>query len=158
MLTHQLRGRASVWSLALAIAALTWGAPLSSFLPAGLRLSAPAHAAECSVDIGGLTKKRQSIIDGLNKLQKTSPRGQLDPASSCPRLRDLAASEKELLDYLQKNKDWCMVPDEAIMNLTKSLERSRTIAGKACAFAAQEKKNQAAGDLGGGQKLPAGPL
>ncbi len=51
-----------------------------------------------------------------------------------------------------------MVPDEAITNLGKSRDRSKAIAGKACAVAEQIKKNQEAGGLGGGQKLPAGPL
>jgi hypothetical protein len=127
-------------------------------LPFFLALVSPAVAAECSDDIGNLTKKRQSIIDELNKLAKSSPKGQLDPALSCPKLRNLAAAEQELLAYLQKNKDWCMVPDEAITNLTMSHERSTMIAGKACNVAEQMKKNQEAGGLGAAQKLPSGPL
>lgn len=127
-------------------------------LPFFLGLVSPAVAAECSDDIGNLTKKRQSIIDALNKLAKSSPKGQLDPALSCPKLRNLAAAEQELLTYLQKNKDWCMVPDEAITNLTTSHERSAMIAGKACNVAEQMKKNQEAGGLGAAQKLPSGPL
>lgn len=118
----------------------------------------PAKAAECSDDIGNLTKKRQSIIDQLNRLAKSSPKGQLDPALSCPKLRNLAAAEQELLAYLIKNKDWCMVPDEAITNLTMSHDRSKTVAARACLIAEQMKKNQETGDLGGGQKLPTGPL
>ncbi len=127
-------------------------------LPFCLELVSPAFAAECSEDIGNLTKKRQSVIDGLNKLAKTSPNGQLDPAVSCPRLRTLAAAEEELLAYLQKNKDWCMVPDEAISNLTMSLNRSKSVATRACNIAEQMKKNEEAGGLGSAQKLPAGPL
>lgn len=140
--------------------ALAMGCILSALiaLPFCLELVSPALAAECSEDIGNLTKKRQSIIDGLNKLAKTSPTGQLDPAVSCPRLRILAAAEEELLTYLQKNKDWCMVPDEAISNLTMSLNRSRSVATRACNIAEQMKKNEEAGGLGSAQKLPAGPL
>lgn len=142
----------------LGLLGLTWAAPLTSFSPLGL--SRPALAAECSEDIGNLTKKRMDIIQALNKLAKSSAKGQLDPALSCPKLRALAESEKMLLAYLNKNKDWCMVPDEAIMNLQKSHEHSSAIAAKACAFAAQEKKAQEAGadSALGGQKLPAGPL
>jgi hypothetical protein len=145
-------------AVALGISALAWAAPLASFLPMGL--SRPALAAECSVDIGKLTAKRMDIIQSLNKLAHSSAKGQLDPAISCPKLRELAASENALLDYLNKNKDWCMVPDEAIMNLQKSHEHSAAIAAKACAFALQEKKAQEAGADSslGGQKLPAGPL
>lgn len=140
--------------------ALAMGCALSALiaLPFCFELVSPAVAAECSQDIGNLTKKRQSIIDELNKLAKSSPKGQLDPAASCPKLRILAAAEQELLAYLQKNKDWCMVPDEAISNLTMSFNRSKMVAGKACNIAEQIKKNQEAGGLGGAQKLPTGPL
>jgi hypothetical protein len=141
--------------------ALAMGCALSALiaLPFCLELISPAIAAECSDDIGNLTKKRQAIIDDLNRLAKTSVKGQLDPALSCPRLRQLAASEQELLAYLQKNKDWCMVPDEAITNLSMSFSRSKMVAGKACNIAEQIKKNQeAGGGLDGAQKLPSGPL
>ncbi|MGH6818280.1 MAG: hypothetical protein ACREC1_05855 [Methylovirgula sp.] len=137
------------------LSALAMGGALFAFaLPCCLAPFSPALAAECSVDIGNLAKKRQSIIDQLNKLAKSSPRGQLDPAVSCPKLRELAGAETALLAYLQKNKDWCMVPDEAISNLAMSLNRSRMVAGRACTIAEQMKKNEEAG----AQKLPSGPL
>jgi hypothetical protein len=140
--------------------ALAMGCALSALIapPFCLELVSPALAAECSQDIGNLTKKRQSVIDELNRLAKTSANGQLDPAVSCPKLRDLAAAEQVLLSYLQKNKDWCMVPDEAISNLTMSLGRSKMVAGRACNIAEQIKKNEEAGGLGTAQKLPSGPL
>ncbi len=145
------RPRFSALAMACALSALI-------ALPFCLELVSPALAAECSEDIGNLTKKRQLVIDELNRLAKTSPKGQLDPAVSCPKLRILAAAEQELLAYLQKNKDWCMVPDEAITNLTMSFNRSKMVAGRACNIAEQIKKNQEAGGLGGTQKLPSGPL
>jgi hypothetical protein len=158
MLRQLLPTRGAALAAGFAISALTLGAPLTSSLPVGL--SRPAQAAECSEDIGNLSRRRMDIIQGLNKLAKSSTRGQLDPALSCPKLRELAASEKALLDYLKKNKDWCMVPDEAVMGLDKSYQHSTQIAAKACAFAAQEKKAQQAGSDSalGGQKLPTGPL
>lgn len=127
-------------------------------LPIGVALLSPARAAECSEDIGNLTKRRQAVIDELNRLAKSSPHHQLDPSVSCPKLRDLAAAEGALLAYLNKNKDWCMVPDEAISNLSMSLNRSKSVASRACMIAAQLKKNQEAGALGGAEKLPSGPL
>ncbi|HKH81292.1 MAG TPA: hypothetical protein VKA03_06750 [Methylovirgula sp.] len=145
------RPRLSTLAMACAFSALP-------ALPFFLGLALPAVAAECSDDIGNMTKKRQSIIDDLNRLAKSSPKGQLDPAVSCPKLRNLAAAEQELLAYLQKNKDWCMVPDEAITNLTMSHDRSKSVAARACAVAEQMKKNEEAGGLGGAQKLPTGPL
>src|ERR1700730_18799583 len=76
-----------------------------------------AYATDCIQDIGALTKKRQGIIDQLNQLAQGGKK-QLDPIASCPKLRALVAAERELVAYLAKNKDWCVVPDEALPNLT----------------------------------------
>jgi hypothetical protein len=117
----------------------------------------PAVAAECNQDIGVLMKKRQGIIDQLNKLAKASPKGQLDPVASCPKLRILATAEQELAAYLTKNKDWCMVPDSAVTNIQASSKHTKAIAAKACQVAEQIKKGQAA-NAAAAPKLPTGPL
>jgi hypothetical protein len=118
-----------------------------------------AFAEDCSTEIGTLSKRRQAIIDDLNRLAKTSPKGQLDPTASCPKLRTLAAAEQQLLAYLTKNKEWCMVPDDAVANFMAASEKSKTIAAKACAVAEQIKKGlQAGGAAAQGPKLPTGPL
>ncbi len=140
------------------LSALAAGCALLAFAaPFCLAPFSAAFAAECTVDIGNLSQKRQLIIEQLNKLAKSSPNHQLDPAVSCPKLRELAGAETALLVYLQKNKDWCMVPDEAISNITMSLNRSKMIASRACAIAEQIKKNEEAGGATA-QKLPTGPL
>jgi hypothetical protein len=113
--------------------------------------------ADCGSEIGALSKKRQDLIDDLNKVAKSSPKGQLDPTTSCPKLRALAAAEQALFAYLQKNKEWCTIPDETVTNFGVTLERSKSVAAKACAFAEQMKKGLAAG-ASQAQKLPAGPL
>jgi hypothetical protein len=156
MLSQLPPARGVAVAVGLALLALSYGAPFATFVG----LTRPAHAAECSEDIGNLSKRRMDIIQSLNKIAHSSAKGQLDPALSCPKLRQLAVAEKAMLDYLAKNKEWCMVPDEAIQNLDKSYKHSTEIAGKACAFAAQEKKAQQAGSDSalGGQKLPSGPL
>lgn len=122
----------------------------------GLASASPAKASECNQDIGALSQKRQGVIEQLNNLAKHSPKGQLDPIASCPKLRALAAIEQKLSAYLTKNKDWCMVPDAAITNITASAKRTRTVAGQACKVAEQIKKGQQAVDTG--PKLPTGPL
>jgi len=120
-----------------------------------------AYATDCNQDIGALTKKRQAILDQLNKLAQGGKK-QLDPVASCPKLRALVAVERELLAYLTKNKDWCAVPDEAFQNVTSSTGKSGKVANQACAVAAKMKKaqeQQASGALNAPQpKLPAGPL
>lgn len=117
---------------------------------------APTFAADCNADIGKLMKKRQDIIDKLNKLVAAAPKHQLDPTTSCGPLRELAAAERDLVSYLTKNKEWCQVPENAVTNIENSSKRTTTIAGNACKVAEQIKKNQDA--LGTGPVLPHGPL
>ena len=131
-------------------------AGLTAFVLCGA-LGEQAFAAECSVDLGNLSKKRQAIIDDLNKVAKASPKAQLDPTVSCPKLQSLSAVEQELLAYMNKNKDWCMIPDEVVANFMQASGRSKVIASKACAVAEQIKKGIAAGNQNG-PKLPTGPL
>ena len=120
-----------------------------------------AYATDCNQDIGALTKKRQGVIDELNKLAQGGKK-QLDPVASCPKLRALVAVERELLAYLTKNKDWCAVPDEAFQSISASTGKSGKVANQACTVAAKMKKaqeQQASGALNVPQpKLPAGPL
>jgi hypothetical protein len=120
-----------------------------------------AYATDCNQDIGALTKKRQGVIDELNKLAQGGKK-QLDPIASCPKLRALVAVEHELLAYLTKNKDWCAVPDEAFQSISASTGKSGKVANQACTVAAKMKKaqeQQASGALNVPQpKLPAGPL
>ena len=120
-----------------------------------------AYATDCNQDIGALTKKRQEILDQLNKLAQGGKK-QLDPVAACPKLRALVAVEQELLAYLTKNKDWCAVPDEAFQNISASTGKSGKVANQACTVAAKMKKaqeQQASGALNVPQpKLPAGPL
>ncbi len=130
----------------LAVAALSYG----------LIAASPSFAGECNADIGNLMKKRQGLIDDLNKQAKASPKGQLDPTTACGKLRGLAASERELLAYLTKNKDWCMVPDAAITGLETGSKHTTAMAANACKVAEQIKKGQES--VGTGPKLPAGPL
>jgi hypothetical protein len=120
-----------------------------------------AYATDCNQDIGALTKKRQDVLDQLNKLAQGGKK-QLDPVAACPKLRALVAVEHELLAYLTKNKDWCAVPDEAFQNISASTGKSGKVANQACTVAAKMKKaqeQQASGALNVPQpKLPAGPL
>lgn len=120
-----------------------------------------AYATDCNQDIGTLTKKRQAILDQLNKLAQGGKK-QLEPVAACPKLRALVAVEHELVAYLTKNKDWCAVPDEAFQNISASTSKSGKVANQACTVAAKMKKaqeQQASGALNVPQpKLPAGPL
>ncbi len=118
--------------------------------------AAPSVAADCNADVGKMMAKRQDIIAKLNKLVASMPKHQLDPTTSCGPLRELAATEKQLAVYLNKNKDWCQVPDSAVTSITESSKHTAIIADNACRVAEQIKKNQDA--IGTGPVLPHGPL
>ena len=138
------------------------GAVLSTLVFSGWASVGVAFATDCNSDVAGLTAKRQVSVDKLNELAKAS-KGKLDPVASCPVLRNLVKSEGDLLKYLEANKNWCNVPDEAVNNLKAADAKSQTFATQACNFAAQAKKQQqqaaSAPNLGvETQKLPAGPL
>lgn len=142
---------------------LRWLPILSVF--ALLGAAAPAFA-ECQEDIGKIMKERLDLIAQLNKMNKGG-KAQLDATAACPKLRGLAAAESRLVSYLEKNKDWCNVPDQFVENAKTGRDKSAAFAGKACKVAAQiekMKQQQAQGGGGGGmggpqvQKLPTGPL
>jgi hypothetical protein len=145
---------------------LTYAARTAAFIGAlaiSLAVCSVAYAAECNEDIAVLSQKRQAIIDQLNQLAKGT-KNQLDPAASCPKLKALVVTERNLVAYLTKNKEWCNVPDSALGNITASADKSNAVANQACKIAAQMKKAQEQQATGGGlngpqgQKLPAGPL
>ena len=133
-------------------------------------LSAPAFAQSCQEDIAKLVQRREAVLAVINKSVKAGG-GKLDPVSSCPRLRNLAAIEGEFVAYLDKNKDWCHVPDDAVANASASRAKMAATASRACGFAAQaarirvlqrrqqqQQQQQAAGPQAPVQRLPAGPL
>ncbi len=124
---------------------------------------APAMA-DCQEDMGKIMKERQGAIDALNKMSSGAKK-QLDPIAACPRLKNLAGLENKLVSYLEKNKDWCNVPDNFLENAKAGRAKTAGIATKACQVAGQvekmKKMQQQAAQQGGGpqvQKLPTGPL
>ena len=128
---------------------------------AGLLGSAGIAAADCNQDLGALMSKRMTAIKAMSALPKKE--GKLDPTAACPRLRSLASVEGEVLAYMQKNKDWCNLPDDLISKMSESRGRTSKIAGQACGFAAKMKKMQAMQAQQATQqqqpvKLPSGPL
>jgi hypothetical protein len=130
---------------------------VASVFAASTGFASSAFADDCNADIGNFSKKRQAIITDLNTAAKTSKTGQLDPTTSCSKLRELAAVEQQLLAYMHKNKEWCSIPDDVVNNFTSASDKSKQIASKACAAAEQIKKGIQAG-AAQAPKLPGGPL
>ena len=121
-----------------------------------------AAAQSCNEDIGAFQKKRNVHIEALNKMSKAS-KGKLDPIASCPRLRNLAAIEREMLAYMEKNQNWCSIPANIIEQVKGGAQKTGQVAGQACKIAAQARQMQQQGaQMQAGAPpppaLPRGPL
>ncbi len=100
-----------------------------------------ALAQSCNEDIGALQQKRNVQIEALNKLTKATG-GKLDPIAACPRLRQLASVEQEMLAYMEKNQNWCSIPGEIIEQVKGGVAKTSQIAAQACKIAAQARRMQ----------------
>jgi succinate dehydrogenase/fumarate reductase-like Fe-S protein len=135
------------------------GAPILGLLLAFAGAEA-ALAQSCQEDFQKLSEKRNAQMLALNKIGKAA-KGKMDPISACPVARRLVVIETEMFAYLQKNKEWCNIPDPMVENFHQQRAKTQTFAAQACAFAAKAKKmqeEQAAGMGPQALKLPAGPL
>lgn len=131
--------------------------PAAAFV-AFMALGATAALAQsCNDDIGALQKKRTAQLDALNKMTKAND-GKLDPVASCPRLRTLAALEREMLAYMEKNQSWCSIPNEIIEQVKTGSARTSQVAGQACKIAAQARQMQQQSAAPAAPALPRGPL
>jgi hypothetical protein len=130
------------------------------FLAVGL--TGWAHA-DCGSDMQKLAQERNTQLEIVNNFAKSFHGKPLDPEAFCGKSAGLVRAETALIAYMEKNKDWCSFPDEAISQLKEHHAKNAAFNAKACNVAAQVKKmkEQAAQGGGGGpqaQPLPAGPL
>lgn len=121
-----------------------------------------AFAQSCQEDFQKLSEKRMAQIAVLNKIGKAA-KGKMDPIAACPAARHLVTIENEMFAYMEKNKEWCNIPDNVVDGFKQARAKTQGFASQACAFAAKAKKMQEEQAAGGGpqsqiQKLPAGPL
>jgi hypothetical protein len=136
-----------VFALGLSLAAAAW--------------ATPSLAQNCSDDINKLGTKfkaERDTIEGLIKQAKGKP---LDPEVFCAKSVGLKSAETAMIAYMEKNKDWCQIPDEVIDGLKKTHVQNDAFSAKACDVAAKIKKmkeQQADGGAPQAQQLPTGPL
>lgn len=132
------------------------------FLIYGIAGAAPAFAQSCGDDLQNLSAKREAALQTINGLVAAAHGKPLDPAAFCAKSAPLNTAETALIAYMEKNKDWCQIPDEVIAQLKAAHVKSLGFSNKACTVAAQMKKMKEQAAQGGGvpqvQPLPAGPL
>jgi hypothetical protein len=127
-------------------------------------VAAPALGQSCGDDLQKLAQKREAAMQSINGVVAAAHGKPLDPAIICTKAAPLISVEGAMIAYMEKNKDWCQVPDEAINQLKGAHVKTIAFSSKACSVAEKIKKmkEQAAQGGGGGppqaQPLPAGPL
>jgi len=122
--------------------------------------AAPAFA-DCGQDMQKLAAVRNVEMQKVNDFAKSFHGKPMDPAGFCAKTAPLLHAEEAMIAYMEKNKDWCSFPDEAIANLKAGHTKNAGFNAKACQVAAQIKKMKEQAAQGGGpqaQPLPAGPL
>ena len=130
------------------------------FLVVGL---SGAAYADCGSDMQKLAEARNTQLEIVNNFAKSFHGKPLDPEAFCGKSAGLVRAETALIAYMEKNKDWCSFPDEAISQLKEHHAKNAAFNSKACTVAAQMKKMKEQAAQGGGagpqaQPLPAGPL
>jgi len=123
-------------------------------------LAGPA-VADCGQDMQKLAQVRNAELQKVNDFAKAAHGKPLDPEAFCVKSGGLLRAEQALISYMEKNKDWCSIPDEAIKNLKEGHAKNAGFNAKACSVAAKVKKMKEQAAQGGGpmaQPLPAGPL
>ncbi len=140
------------------------GAVQAGVVATALLVSSAAWA-DCNTDMGALAAKRTSASALLDQNKKAHG-GKLDPVLACPQLKALAAAQGAVVSYMQKNKDWCALPDQVVTQSAAAQAQISGFAVKACGMIAKMKQMQAQQAAAATQqqaqvpalKLPAGPL
>ena len=128
---------------------------------AGVAWAAPSFAQSCGDDLKQLAQRREAQLVSINTLVKAAKGKPLDPVAFCAKSGGLISVENAMIAYMEKNKDWCQIPDEAIAALKANHVKSAEFSAKACKVAAEIKKmkdQQAQGGAPQVQPLPTGPL
>ena len=131
----------------------------TALFAAGATLTGSAYA-DCGADMQKLAQERNVQLQVVNDFAKAAHGKPMDPEQFCLKSAGLIRAESALIAYMEKNKDWCSFPDEAIDQLKEHHAKNAGFNAKACQVAAQIKKmkeQQAAGGPGV-QPLPTGPL
>ena len=132
------------------------------FLAAAICGATPALAQSCGDDLQKMAQKREAAMQSINGVVAAAHGKPLDPEVFCAKAAPLISVEGAMLAYMEKNKEWCQVPDDAIAQLKAAHAKTIGFSTKACTVAEKIKKMKEQAAQGGGppqaQPLPAGPL
>jgi predicted aspartyl protease len=111
----------------LAVAAGIWGAVQPAL-------------ANCDAEMRKLTQDRNVQLQIVKDFAKAAHGKPMDSTAFCVKSAGLIRAESALIAYMEKNKDWCSFPDEAINQLKEHHARNADFNAKACSVALTLKK------------------
>jgi hypothetical protein len=116
-----------------AVAALTTG-----LLIAGILADAAPAAAQADVCGKGRTlfQERQSLMNRMSTWRNKK----VDPGTACKTLTQLQGNGNRTLAWLNENKDWCQVPDQAVTAIKSQHAQVGSSRNNACKAAADYNK------------------
>jgi hypothetical protein len=91
-----------------------------------------ALAQSCDDDLQKLAVKREAAMQSINGVVAAAHGKPLDPAVFCAKTAPLISVEGAMIAYMEKNKDLCQVPDEAIAQLKAAHAKTMGFSAKAC--------------------------
>jgi len=115
---------------------------LSVSLVAIVIAAAPVAANEfCDKELAPLVVQRKELFDKLSAIGKRAK----EPGAReqfCTTLTAAIGNIRKVVDYMEQNKDFCGVPDEAIDNAKHGLEQNQTLRKKICVAGAQQQQSK----------------
>ena len=102
-----------------------------------LLTSAPALANEfCDKELGPMVQQRKALNDKLAAIGKRAKQ----PGSReqfCGTLNAYIGNVRKFLTYMEQNKDFCAIPDQAIVQAKQGLAQNQSLRKKVCLASAQ---------------------
>lgn len=145
-----------------AILTLLTGAALA----AALTMAGPRPAAANQACAEEFTPLRANVETRGRALQATI-QGKRSREEVCAAAQRFQEAENRLIAYMRNNKDWCMIPDEALKNASAGQARTANLRRQACSaappgMAAGPRQIQPQGpglvDAAGVPRLPGGDV
>jgi hypothetical protein len=106
-------------------------------ITAMLLTSAPALANEfCNKEIQPMMLQRKTLNEKLSAIGKRAKQ----PGAReqfCGTLNAFIGNGRKLLTYMEQNKDFCAIPDQAITQAKQGLAQNQTLRKKVCLASAQ---------------------
>jgi hypothetical protein len=106
-------------------------------ITAMLVTSAPAFANEfCAKELAPMVQQRKALNDKLAAIGKRAKQ----PGAReqfCGTLTAYIGNVRKFLAYMEQNKDFCAIPDQAITQAKQGLAQNQTLRKKVCLASAQ---------------------